>query len=65
MPLIENPSFQRFQGFQEDHHEFYDPIAELLEKSYSTSSIAINKFQPFLVLAKQDDTEEGAFRRSL
>lgn len=29
--VIQNPSFQIFQGFQEDHHEFYDPIIEWLE----------------------------------
>jgi len=52
MYLTENQSFQIFWSFQEDHHEFYDPIAELLEKSYSASSIAINRFHPFLMLIK-------------
>lgn len=31
VPLIGNPSFERFQGFQEDHHEFYDSITVWLE----------------------------------
>lgn len=31
MPLIENSYFQRFHGFQQDYHEFYDPIVEWLE----------------------------------
>jgi len=52
MPLIENPSFQIFHGFQEEHHVFYDPVTEWLEHSYSTISIEVNMFWPFLVLSK-------------
>lgn len=65
MSLIGNLSFQIFFGFEEYCRVFYDPITKWLEKYYSTISIAINRFQTFLVLTKEDDTEEGAFTISL
>jgi len=65
MLLIEDLLFQSFQGFQEDFFKFHNPIVEWLERSYLASSIANNMFQPFLMLAKQDDIEEGAFIRIL
>jgi len=40
---IRNPSSQRSRIFQNNHHEFYDPIIEWLEQSYLASHVASNK----------------------
>lgn len=66
MLLIKDSLFQTFQHFQEDYFKLHDPITEWLEQCYLASSIANNKFRPFLILAKQDDhdTKEGPFVRS-
>lgn len=49
MLLIKNSSYQEFQGFQEDYLEFYNPIAEWLEKSCQASS-QIRSFNLFSCL---------------
>lgn len=64
MLLIEISSFQIFHNFQEDCFKFHDPIYHFLEASYLASPFANNKFQYFFKLAKIDDTDEGAFKRS-
>jgi len=40
---IRNPSSQRSRIFQNNHHEFYDRIAEWLEQSYLASHFVGNK----------------------
>jgi len=40
---IRNPSSQRSWIFQNNHHEFYDPIIEQLEQSHLASHVAGNK----------------------
>lgn len=44
LPLIKNSSFQIFQIFQEDHHEFCDPIDKGLEQPYLARFVVNNKF---------------------
>lgn len=53
IPLIENSSFQKFWGYQEDYHEFCDPIVEWLEQSYLEIFIRNNKSSSSLTLAKE------------
>lgn len=64
MPLIENYFLQFFRGFQEDCHEFYDPIDEQLEQSYLESLSINNKFRSFCMLSKEFDVVEDTFTRS-
>lgn len=61
--LIKYSLFQSFQDFQEDFFELHDLIIKWLEKYYLERSISNNRFRPFPMLAKKDDTEEGAFTR--
>lgn len=63
MPLTENLSFQRSQYFQEHCHEFYDPITEWLEHSYLARSVANNKLQYFLIVAKKFGADGDTFAR--
>lgn len=62
---IQNSSFQRSWGFQEGHHEFYDPIIEWLEQSYLASSVVVGKFQSFLALAENLGADEETLTRHL
>lgn len=64
MPIIENSYFQRLWGFQEDCHEFYDPINKCLGKSYLEISVANNKSQSLCMLSKEFDVVEDTFTRS-
>jgi len=61
---IRNLSFQRSQGFPNNHHEFYDPIVEWLKQSYLESHVASTKLQSFLVLVEKLGADEDAPTRS-
>jgi len=61
MLLISNSSFHRFQNVQEDCFEFHDPVYVCPKSSFLAIPLAKRKFQYFLMLAKKDETNEGAF----
>lgn len=60
---IKKSFFQRSRGFQENHHEFYDPNTEWLEQSYLASSVVGSKFQSFLPLTKKLGADEDTLAR--
>lgn len=61
MPSIENSSFRRFRGFQEDCHKLYDPIVEWLENTYLEISHANKKFRYCITLSKEFIVDEDTF----
>jgi len=52
------------QGFQEAHHEFYDPITEWIEEYYLARFVSNNQFQSFLALVGGLGVYEDTFARS-
>lgn len=61
--LIKNSPFPRFWGFQQGHHEFYDPFIKWLEQFYLECSVANIKFQLFLALSKELGVDADTFAR--